>query len=134
MAIADYTRVEDRFTLSQRDFDRFAALSGDDNPIHTDPAFAADTVFGATVSHGMLLFTRVRGALARHYPNAALSHQTLMFPHPAYADEPLVLQLTPEDSARDRVVLNAVIRKPDGTACLEGRCELVEMTDREALS
>jgi len=34
------------------DFDRFARLTGDDNPIHCDPVFAATTHFGATVAHG----------------------------------------------------------------------------------
>lgn len=42
--------------LTQLDFNRFAALSHDDNPIHCDPAFAKTTHFGATVAHGMFLF------------------------------------------------------------------------------
>src|SRR5690606_41700541 len=42
--------------VTQRDFDRFASLSRDDNPIHCDPAFASGTHFGATVAHGMFLY------------------------------------------------------------------------------
>lgn len=42
-------------TLRQADFDLFAGISGDNNPIHVDPAFSARTRFGHTVSHGMLL-------------------------------------------------------------------------------
>nr|HMN66206.1 MaoC/PaaZ C-terminal domain-containing protein [Burkholderiaceae bacterium] len=42
--------------VTQRDFDRFAALSRDDNPIHCDPGFARGTHFGATVAHGMFLY------------------------------------------------------------------------------
>ncbi len=41
--------------FSQTDFNRFAALSGDDNPIHIDPEFSAKTKFGQTVAHGMFL-------------------------------------------------------------------------------
>ena len=37
--------------FSQVDFDRFARLSGDNNPIHIDPAFSARTPFGQTVAH-----------------------------------------------------------------------------------
>ncbi len=43
--------------FSQTDFDRFAALSGDDNPIHVDAEFSARTRFGRTVAHGMLLYS-----------------------------------------------------------------------------
>lgn len=33
----------------------YAEASGDFNPIHVDPAFAATTDFGAPIAHGMLL-------------------------------------------------------------------------------
>lgn len=42
-------------TLSQEKIDRYARASGDFNPIHVDPAFAAQTPFGGTIAHGMLL-------------------------------------------------------------------------------
>ena len=76
--------IERDLVLQQSDFDRFAALSGDHNPIHVDPDYAAATRFGATVPHGMLLFTAVRGLIAGHYPGADLETQELMFPAPAW--------------------------------------------------
>jgi acyl dehydratase len=48
-----------RRVFSQSDFDRFAALSGDDNPIHIDPEFSARSKFGRTVAHGMFLYSTV---------------------------------------------------------------------------
>ena len=51
--------------LTQRDFDRFAALSGDHNPIHTDPAFARGSALGATVAQAMLLYGLLDAALSR---------------------------------------------------------------------
>ncbi len=118
-------RVEERLSLSQADFDRFAQLSGDHNPIHVDPVFAAETLFGATVSHGMLLFTILRGSIERHYPGARLEAQDLMFPAPTYAGETLTLVLAPLDSALDDVlVLATEVIKADGRRGLQGQCRL----------
>lgn len=117
--------TEQKCVLTQADFDRFAGLSGDHNPIHVDADFAAKTRFGATVSHGMLLFTVLRGLIERRYPGAILTKQTLMFPAPAYANEELALVLQPLESAGcNELDLNTRVVKADGTVCLEGRCHL----------
>ncbi|WLD59303.1 MaoC/PaaZ C-terminal domain-containing protein [Salinispirillum sp. LH 10-3-1] len=115
--------------LSQADFDQFARLSGDDNPIHVDPIFAASTVFGATVSHGMLLFSLVRGVVQQHFPNSRLRHQDLMFANPAYADETLTIQLRSMPATPSSLTLNTEIRKANGTLCLEGQCTLTLPTE-----
>jgi len=41
--------------ITQARIDAYASASGDHNPIHTDPAFAAGTPFGGTIAHGMLV-------------------------------------------------------------------------------
>ena len=80
------TVVLDR-VLTQADFDEFAELSGDDNPIHVDPAFSAKTRFGRTVSHGMLLSAILRGLLDQLVPGGRQVEQKLMFPSPTYAGD-----------------------------------------------
>lgn len=40
--------------INQDRIDAYADASGDHNPIHVDPAFAATTPFGGTIAHGML--------------------------------------------------------------------------------
>lgn len=119
--------IQERFRLSQQDFNQFADLSGDHNPIHVDPDYSASTRFGATVSHGMLLFTVLRGSLQRRFPDYQLAEQRLMFPSPAYAGEPLTLYLerTGDDSA---LAFSARIFKEDGNVCLEGECILERIT------
>ena len=81
-------RIVER-VLTQADFDAFANLSGDDNPIHVDPEFSANTRFGRTVSHGMLLSTVLRGLLDELVPGSTQVSQKLMFPAPTFSDEPL---------------------------------------------
>lgn len=119
-----HTPCRQSFVLKQQDFDCFASLSGDRNPIHVDPGFAANTGFGQTVSHGMLLFSMVRGWLARTWNNPSLNHQKLIFPAPAYAGQ--LLELTIETLERDGniVTLKTTITRPDGRNCLEGTCQI----------
>ena len=102
MMRADWTPTLD-------DFRAFARLSGDENPIHTDPAYAALHPFGAPVAHGMLIHARLRAlALAAGIP--APVSTALMFPNPAFAGDPLVLTVTPT---------GAEARRRDGTpVCL----------------
>jgi acyl dehydratase len=92
---------------TQAAFDAFARLSGDDNPIHTDPAFAAATRFGRTVAHGMLIWTRLDALLARVAPGARVVEQSLMFPAPAFADEALTLTVAPDGPGRWRLTATA---------------------------
>nr|WP_211952029.1 MaoC/PaaZ C-terminal domain-containing protein [Cupriavidus numazuensis] len=59
--------------LTQRDFDRFAALSRDDSPIHRDPDFARTTHFGATVARTLMfpLLAQIHGS----HPNPSAVHR-----------------------------------------------------------
>jgi acyl dehydratase len=111
-------------TLSQREFDRFAALSGDDNPIHVDPGFSARTHFGRTVSHGMLLYAVLRGLLRERFPDAVQMDQQLLFPNPAFAGEPLTVRLTIQSVDGLRLQVATVITRPDGLAAVEGLASL----------
>jgi acyl dehydratase len=46
--------VSDWLTIDQTRIDQFAAVTGDDQWIHVDPARAAGGMFGSTVAHGFL--------------------------------------------------------------------------------
>ena len=109
------------WTPRQAEFDAFARVSGDDNAIHTDPAFAARTGFGRTVSHVMLIYARLWALLRTARPEARQSRQALMFPNPAYADEPLELSVT--ETAPGVLMLRAV-RAADGAEVLVGEAGL----------
>jgi len=48
-----------RRAITQEQLDAYAGASGDHNPIHVDPAFAATTPFGGTIAHGMLVLALI---------------------------------------------------------------------------
>ena len=51
-------------TVTGSDVQAFADLSGDRNPMHLDPAFAARTPFGRPVAHGVLGLAVATGLLS----------------------------------------------------------------------
>ena len=113
--------ARESWTPTQDEFDAFAAVSGDDNAIHVDPAFCARTTFGRTVSHGMLIYTKLWGLLLRHRPDARQVSQAMMFPNPAYAGEEILLGIT--EGPANRLQMRAV-RVADGAQVLTGTAEV----------
>ena len=50
--------------ISQERLNAYARASGDDNPLHRDPEFAAGTQFGGIIAHGMLTLAFVSEMMA----------------------------------------------------------------------
>lgn len=128
--VDDKNQVVLERTLTQGDFDRFAALSGDDNPIHVDPQFSERTRFGRTVAHGFLLNTVLRGLVDELVPDSRQISQDLCFPAPTYADEPMRFsaQVTGRDGTQTRVRV-ACVRIADGVSTCEGATVLEPAAD-----
>lgn len=47
--------------ISMEDIEKFAHLTGDENPIHLDEAFASRQMFGGRVAHGLLTLSATLG-------------------------------------------------------------------------
>ena len=117
------TRAVLECTFTQADFDRFAALSGDDNPIHTDPAFSAKTRFGRTVAHGVLLLSVLRGLAAQLVPGGHMTEQSVMFPAPTYTNEPMRFSVELADKSPAGIMLRLeACRAKDGEVTCQGHC------------
>jgi len=110
-------------SFSQGDFDEFAVISGDDNPIHTDADFASRTDFGRTVAHGLLLCSVLRGLVERLAPGQRLLEQSVMFPAPTYAGETLRFSAVSDDGDSTRIALEVRRLADDVVTCL-GHCRV----------
>lgn len=113
-----------RRLLTQEDFDRFAALSGDDNPIHVDPDFARRTRFGRPVAHGMYLFGLICSVLGTRLPGpgTVLLAQELMFPTPTFVGEEVAVRVEVDLVREDGwAELRTVVERPGGEPGCQGR-------------
>ncbi|MGH2341771.1 MaoC/PaaZ C-terminal domain-containing protein [Segnochrobactraceae bacterium EtOH-i3] len=113
-------------TLTQGDFDLFAQVSGDTNPLHINAEFALTSRFGRTLAPGMLLYAVVWGAVHQVVPEAVTRRVTLTWSAPVFADEVLSVAITPQDT-------NGGIRfrltRSDGVVCCEGQTRLGQQDD-----
>ncbi len=116
-----------RRTFRQADYDATAALTGDDNPIHVDPRFAATTRFGRTLAHGMMLYgiawtnivDGLFGGRARERDHA------LRFPGPTFTDEEMTFVHEVVGREGPRFVVRTELRRPNGDLACEAESTLV---------
>ena len=118
-------------TLTQADFDNFAALSGDDNPIHVDPVFSAQSRFGRRVAHGLLINTILRGLLDTLVPGGRQLSQSLIFPAPTFADEPMrfAASISSDDGSVVKATMSSTRVDGDVVTC-EGFTEIQRESSR----
>jgi acyl dehydratase len=117
--------------LNQSDFNRFAALSEDDNPIHVDPAFSASTKFGKTVAHGMLLYSLICKGLSNMFPGHLQVSQEFIFPSPTFVGELLTISLEAisTDPKKDLVQVTSKILRPTGEVGCDSKTLLTSNPD-----
>lgn len=111
-------------TFTQEHFDRFAELSGDDNPIHVDPEFSARTTFCRTMAHDMFLYGNVCKIMGEILPGPGtvqISH-AMMFPSPTYVGEEMDIKIkvTALYPNKNMARLETIIIRPDGNNGLQG--------------
>lgn len=118
--------------------DAFILVSGDTNPLHSDPAYAARTRFREPIAHGLIGAGLISAAIATRLtplsPGSVMVYlsQNLQFRAPVYIDDTLTATatVTAVDPARSRVTLATTVTKQDGTEVIRGEATvLVDTVD-----
>src|ERR1700742_3533962 len=84
------------FPVTEETIEKFAELSGDDNPVHLDEAYAATTQFGTRIAHGMISAAFISAMVGTTLPGygAAYLSQSLRFRRPVKIGDTVVVKVT----------------------------------------
>lgn len=75
-------------SIPAEDVRNFAELTGDHHPLHIDPEYAAGSIYGRNVVHGMLLFSRGLGLVPLNPERTLiLRRSTAVFKRPVFVDQ-----------------------------------------------
>ncbi|MCW3003136.1 MAG: MaoC domain protein dehydratase [Conexibacter sp.] len=115
--------------MSQERIDRWADLSGDRNPLHVDPDFAASTRFGGTIAHGHIALAALEHVFVdalgdRWLRGGELSDIRFRSPvRPGHEYALSAIETAPHPGEERSWTLE--VRDPDGTSCVIGRARLL---------
>lgn len=119
------------FQYSQEEVTRFAEVTGDRNPVHTDADYAAKTMFKRPIMHGMLgasLLSKVFGTL---FPGEGTIYlkQSLNFLKPMYPDTPYEALFTVKEInyEKNRAIVETVIKDKEGKVCTSGEATVMNV-------
>ena len=109
-------------TVTEADIVQFAEVSGDNNPVHLDEAFAAQTPFKTRIAHGMLSAAYISAVIGTQLPGPGTIYmqQALRFKRPVKIGDEVttVATITEIDPVKGRVSLD--------TVCLVGGKPVIE--------
>ena len=135
IAIGDtttYTRL-----VTNQEVEAFAAISGDHNPLHLDPEYAATTAFGECIAHGMLTGALISAAIAMQLPGPGSVYlsQNIQFRAPVMLGDTLTVTLTVTDKHAKRpwVTLQCEVANQDGKAVAKGDAKVAAPTESETV-
>ena len=132
LAIGDTASIER--TLAQQDIQLFAVLSGDLNPTHIDPDFAASTRYSGVIAHGMWGGALISAVLGTRLPGPGTVYlgQTLRFLAPVRLGDRLTIrvEVTALDPGKRCVTLACSCTNQDGKRVIEGEAQVIAPDER----
>ncbi len=110
------------------DIEAFAEVSGDNNPVHLDEAYAKTTTFGERIAHGMLSAGYISALLGTRLPGPGCIYlsQSLRFRRPVKIGDLVVARVTVKtlDDSRGHVTLDTVC-EVNGKTVIDGEALVI---------
>ena len=121
-------------TLTLNDVRAFAAVSGDTNPAHLDPAYANQTLFHGVIGHGMWGGALISAVLGTQFPGPGTIylHQDLDFTKPVRIGDTLRVTVTvaAKDDLKKRVELQCEVSNQHDEVVLRGLARVMAPTQK----
>jgi 3-hydroxybutyryl-CoA dehydratase len=117
--------------ITQERIQRYAEASGDFNPIHIDPDFAATSQFGRTVAHGMMIAATISEAMTVAFKRHWLEdgRLKLRFKAPVYPGDTVTsfgtVKSVHEESGNTRLVCAVEARTESGELAVTGEATVL---------
>ncbi|RRR70320.1 MAG: MaoC family dehydratase [Candidatus Viridilinea halotolerans] len=101
-----------RRTITEADVVLFAAVSGDQNPVHVDELAAQESRFGRRIAHGMLAASFISALLGMRLPGPGTVYlsQTLAFRKPIYINDTVTTTVEITQIREDKPILTLATR------------------------
>lgn len=116
-------------TLTHKDIELFAVMSGDVNPAHLDEEYAKSDMFHKVIAHGMWTGALISTVLGTQLPGPGTIYlgQSLRFLKPVGLGDLVTVKLTvtelhPENR---RVTLDCLVTNQDGKPVVTGTAEII---------
>ncbi len=115
-------------TITESDINLFCAISGDTNPLHLDHDYAATTMFGGPIAHGMLSASLISTVIGTKLPGHGCVYisQNCRFKAPVRAGETVRARATITEINTEcrRVKLKTICSVGD-TVVVDGDAEVL---------
>lgn len=121
--------AEIKHTFSQDAVNNFAAICGDNNPLHLDQAFAAKTMFKGTIVHGILVSSLFSTLFGRSITGAVYVSQSLNFKRPVHVGVEVVARMEiikiEEKRSGQLLSCSTTCKLSDGTLAVDGEAKVL---------
>ncbi len=129
LKVGDHFEEKVRFT--QANVDKFAEISGDNNPIHINPEYAAKTPFGKPIVHGFFagaVFSKVFGT---QWPGEGTIYmfQDMAFRAPVFVENDYVakFEVVEVNEEKHRGVIKCTLEDKEGKQLIIGQAKLMHL-------